>query len=114
MGIGRVGQNRILTPYITVNSVILLPKIPCIHVYIWFWPTQGVEQVFMRVCVARVVRPYAMYQFVCLIVSVQVCTHMCGDRLLDCFKYSACSALPRFVMPKVVGHTTLKACASAG
>jgi hypothetical protein len=46
----RVGQNRIYTPYMTVNLVISLSKIPCIHgvwfihlftytVYIWFWPT---------------------------------------------------------------------------
>ena len=29
--ISRVGQNRIYTPYVTVNSVISLPKIPYIH-----------------------------------------------------------------------------------
>ena len=35
----RVGQNRIHTPYMTVYSVISLPKIPYIHrIYIWFWP----------------------------------------------------------------------------
>jgi hypothetical protein len=35
-----VDHNRIYAPYLTVYSVICLPKIPCIHrVYIWFWPT---------------------------------------------------------------------------
>jgi hypothetical protein len=28
---GRVGQNRIITPYMTVYLVISLPKIPYIH-----------------------------------------------------------------------------------
>ena len=31
LGISRVGQNRIYTPYVTVYLVISLPKIPCIH-----------------------------------------------------------------------------------
>jgi len=39
--IGRVGQNRISTPYMTIYLVIFLPKLPYIHhiyIYIWFWP----------------------------------------------------------------------------
>ena len=36
----RVGQNRIYTPYMTVYSVVPLPKIPYIHrICTWFWPT---------------------------------------------------------------------------
>jgi hypothetical protein len=38
--IGRVGQNRIYTLYMTVYLVNPLPKLPYIHrIYIWFWPT---------------------------------------------------------------------------
>ena len=36
LNIGRVGQNRIHTPYMTVYLVISLPKIPYIHrIYIY-------------------------------------------------------------------------------
>ena len=36
----RVGQNHIITPYMTVYMVNSLPKIPYTHrIYIWFWPT---------------------------------------------------------------------------
>jgi len=35
----KVGQNRIYTPYMTVNLVISLPKIPYINRIHWFWPT---------------------------------------------------------------------------
>jgi len=36
----RVGQNHIDTPFMTVYTVISLPKMPYVHrIYIWFWPT---------------------------------------------------------------------------
>ena len=36
----RVGQNRIASPYMTINLVISLPKRPNIHrKFIWSWPT---------------------------------------------------------------------------
>ena len=38
------GQYRILTPYLTVDLVVFLPKIPYTHrIYIWFWPTLGMH-----------------------------------------------------------------------
>jgi hypothetical protein len=38
--VSRIGQDRKYTPCMTVNSVISLPKIPCIHcMYMSFWPS---------------------------------------------------------------------------
>ena len=39
----RVGQNRIITPYMAVYLVISLPKLMYINVYIWFWPTLSMQ-----------------------------------------------------------------------
>jgi hypothetical protein len=54
--IGRVGQNRIYTPYMTVYLVIFLPKLPYIHrIYMVlanpnhrFYYLQGVLNNFLR------------------------------------------------------------------
>jgi hypothetical protein len=52
----RVGQNRIYTPYMTVNLVISLPKIPYTHrIYIWFWPN-------LRIWLTHTVLPHKVGQ----------------------------------------------------
>jgi hypothetical protein len=51
--IHRVGQNRICTPYMAVCTAISLLKVPCIRMYVWFWPTQLVQGAIHSVCASH-------------------------------------------------------------